>query len=207
MKLIVKKEAPVELTQWVEHFVATYNRLPTYGELYNRHDIYKKVKEALWDEQGGICCYCMKALEYYDSHLEHFLPRHFNAGLEVEYSNMLLSCNGEWGDRTHCGHKKEDEDTPMLRAPTDADIESYFKFDVVGHIDSDDARAMTTIRVLALDSLNLKRHREQAIEAIGFFDSDFDAQRDDIRRECCERKDDGDFVPFCTAIVYCIDHY
>ena len=61
----------------------------------------QKLKQALLDEQGYICAYCMKkiSLELNEKHkpkveVEHYKPRENNKELELNYNNLLAVCNG-----------------------------------------------------------------------------------------------------------------
>ncbi len=50
--------------------------------------------EALYLEQGGICCYCCSATsrDTLQNHIEHFIARNHDKRLTFEYDNLLHSC-------------------------------------------------------------------------------------------------------------------
>jgi hypothetical protein len=66
-------------------------------------DTDKILKKALCDEQGSICCYCMRRISENTVSVEHYITqtRHQNSLLsesehqnsELLYENMLASCN------------------------------------------------------------------------------------------------------------------
>ena len=66
-------------------------------------DIDKLLKSELCNEQGFICCYCMRRVLPDSMSVEHFIPqtRHsdspysdtFHRENQLKYSNMLASCN------------------------------------------------------------------------------------------------------------------
>lgn len=109
MKLIVKHKEPKE---WVE-----YRNTPNVS-----YESKPFLREALYDEQGGICAYCMRRLD--DEHdrstvssnkIEHLKSQSVCTREEaMDYSNMVLCCNGQIAgtacENTHCDtHKGEDE--------------------------------------------------------------------------------------------------
>ncbi len=76
------------------------------------------LRQALFEEQGGICGYCMRRIKYVagevtDTRIEHLKPR----ALSIEqgkpeetlsYANMILCCNGDIGNNNnaHCDRRK-----------------------------------------------------------------------------------------------------
>ncbi len=55
----------------------------------------KHLKEILVKEQGGVCCYCGKAIENnYKTTIEHILPKETYPELALDYFNLLASCHG-----------------------------------------------------------------------------------------------------------------
>lgn len=57
------------------------------------------VNESLFQEQKGLCAYCMRRLNKDTMQIEHYLPRHdehgnYQEALSVDYHNMLGVCPG-----------------------------------------------------------------------------------------------------------------
>lgn len=56
---------------------------------------FKQLQKVMFEEQGGICCYCGQLLEY-PNHpqyiVEHLKPKSLYRNLAGEYRNLLLSC-------------------------------------------------------------------------------------------------------------------
>lgn len=53
------------------------------------------LKEQMYSEQGGVCCYCGMKLDYPFNpqyRVEHVLPKETHRELVGEYKNLLLSC-------------------------------------------------------------------------------------------------------------------
>lgn len=54
----------------------------------------RKLKEELIKEQFGLCCYCMKKIDWYNSHVEHFISddlRGKETIKHLELDNELLT--------------------------------------------------------------------------------------------------------------------
>ena len=74
---------------------------------------FANLKQLLYDEQGGICCYCGMKLEYPFNpqfRVEHVKPRDSHRELVGEYENLLLSCRAtkeELEIRRHTPNSKE----------------------------------------------------------------------------------------------------
>lgn len=106
MKYIKKTEEPTEFTEWK----GRANEKRSYKNLGN--PTKSIVKQALIEEQGYICCYCEQELIETDSHIEHFLPQTSYPEKDIEFSNMLCSCQNQIkkGEPRHCGNLKADQE-------------------------------------------------------------------------------------------------
>lgn len=217
MKRIQKMgKEPSELTDWIKNFRSQEGREPRYKDFRETPEWYNLI-QTLLKEQGYICCYCMKEIQGWDSHIEHFIPRTMTKkdphsiraqDIELSYFNMLESCNGEYGDRLHCGRFKDSESSPMILSPTDEKIEERFSYNLLnGEIEAADAadqEAMTTIRILNLNSEDLKGHRLSAFYSSGILEVESDDERDDLIDFFSIRDSQGAFAPYCAALVWAL---
>ena len=96
-------------------------------------------------------------------------------------------------------------------SPTDIEVEKVFKYSPNGKISSIGGRttsniAQEMIHNLGLDSYHLERSRREAIEASEVFD-DVEYSDESIRGfiEYYSNMDNGVYVPFCKAIVDCLE--
>jgi uncharacterized protein (TIGR02646 family) len=196
----------------------------------------KEVHCGLIREQGHICCYCQSPITRPTSHIEHFRPQSTHSTNELEYSNLLASCN--CGEKhpgltecdepasqketedvavtlpRHCGQFKGDWYEESLVSPLDPECETYFSYgELTGKIKSSNDpekrhSASVTIERLALNSRGLLEQRQQAFDAA--LQSVEDWSDADAKRliEGFKQKDErGRFVPFCAAIVSVLDKY
>ena len=183
-------------------------------------EVKEELRASLITEQGGICCYCGKRiLPDYHSVIEHLLPKSLKQyqKLQLEYSNLLCSCDGGESDRTgktkaqkrafppYCDSKKNNRVIKIT--PLDEDCESCFFYDEDGHIYGKTAEAEETIETLGLDCSTLVHYRKAAIEAYKdlTFPSDEDWKK--LIGFVLRRDQNGLFMPFCFAIAYYIHTY
>lgn len=214
MKYIKKGEEPESLTAWKA--LANDDWTPTYDDLRGREktDVYN----ALLQEQGFICCYCGIGITRETCHIEHLKPQSTHPHLELEYSNMLASCQGESEapppKPVHCGHKKDEwYDENMMVSPMEANCADSFKYTGSGEIQPTDApdkqaAARETIRRLGLNINKLQRMRRKAIDKILLGIADCTNEEIQQLAVGYARPDAvGQYTAFCGAIVYILKHY
>ena len=183
-------------------------------------EVKEELRNSLIKEQGGLCCYCGKrVLPDYHSVIEHLLPKGLKqySHLQLEYNNLLCSCDGGESDRTgktkvqkrvfppYCDSKKNNRVIKI--SPLDENCESCFLYDDEGHIYGKTAEAEETIEILGLDCSTLVNLRKAAIDAYSkvFLPSDDDWEAEIAFLKM--RSTDGYFRPFCFAVIYYIQHY
>lgn len=220
MKYIVKNNnEPTILTRYRSTPGADYNKSkpPT--------DVKDEIRKSLIQEQGYICCYCMKriTLSYGTTKIEHFKPRKIYNGsngkpnLKLSYDNMLLACTGmeldEQGNNIFCCDTKKDDSELFYVNPLNENIENVFYYTKDGEIKSHNENIQNEIdNVLNLNNQKLKEYRKkkysyakQIIEkaeeqkkcSLGFLN--------DMRKKWYEVDSDGMFKEFCMVVVYLID--
>ena len=208
MRRINKGASPDWFEVWKADFRARNGREPEYKTDFD-DDVRWRLRKDLLEEQGYICCYCMKKINNKTSHIEHFWPKSQFEEKDMDYTNMLASCQGDQGEE-HCGHKKDNWYVPDMVIPTDATIEGMFSYQENGDISPKGENRKSwlgkqMIEHLALDSFHLVRNRRNAIEASEVYDA---AEHDDaeIRDfiDYYDHKVDGKYVPFCQCIIDCL---
>ncbi len=232
MKRINKGVSPAWFENWKTQFKMNNGREPRYkGDFSSEdsNDIPSKqrrntLKKSLIEEQGGICCYCMRHINNNMAHIEHFWPKGVDKflHLDLEYVNLFASCEGkklldsnanfliDWDE--FCGHKKDNWYDENMIIPTDYRIEDMFTYLDNGDICATSGRttfyiADQMIKALGLDSYYLNRNRQEAIEAMyeELDETLLDDQmyiRDMI--DYYDNKINGEYVPYCGALVSCL---
>lgn len=218
MKQITKRSEPSYFTEWKDDFRRLHGREPEYKDFHGTSEWEDLIYDLL-EEQGYICCYCMKEINGWDSHIEHFVPRNIKntyphsvraQNVELDYQNLFESCNGEENQWDHCGRLKDSDENPMLVSPLESGVEQRFKYDMLtGEIDAsdpEDQEAMTTIRILGLNTYQLCRHR---INAFNTADQEFrdGIPFDELIGMYSNRDDRGAFIPYCVAVTWVLEHF
>lgn len=206
MRKIQKGESPEWFEIWKDQFRCRNGREATYKEDFPDHE-RRKLRRDLLEEQGYICCYCMKRIDIDSSHLEHFWPKSRFQDLDMDYRNMLASCEGQTTGEDHCGHKKKDWYDVDMVIPTDDEIETMFRYTLNGkiypaHRGGKEAVEKKIIHEWGLDSFHLERNRRMALEQTEIFDMD-DYTEDEVWDTIAyyDGRQDGKYIEYCNVII------
>lgn len=116
------------------------------------YKIKEELRQSLEEEQGFICCYCMKRIPQKlttneiaknkpDCKIEHFKCQTRFRDQELNYQNLLLSCNGNHGfphNMQTCDTFKDDYDLTYHPSSRVRNIENLIKYKSNGEIYSED---------------------------------------------------------------------
>ncbi len=207
MKYIEKGESPRSLEEYKKTDGASYEDLNK-----NHTRIKRELKNSLIAEQGGICCYCGTQIDRTNSSIEHFKPKDKDLfpGLQLEYSNLLASCEGGRSNRQKnkkfplCCDAKKDNKVISI-SPTDPSCESYFEYYDDGSIYGTTREARYAIEILGLNNEVQKNRRRAAIEAYINLPAGTDWQKEIL--SLSSRDQNGFFQPYCFAAVYYIKNF
>jgi uncharacterized protein (TIGR02646 family) len=81
---------------------------------FNKYESIAELREALLQEQGYICAYCMRKIpvevkdrnESETSKIEHIKSRDSYHQLQLNYDNMVICCPGNINGEYHCDKSK-----------------------------------------------------------------------------------------------------
>ncbi|MDC7278666.1 TIGR02646 family protein [Butyrivibrio fibrisolvens] len=207
MKHIKKESEPEDLKEYKKLEGACFRDLSK--------NVKKNLRDSLRQEQGGICCYCERELKG-KTVIEHIKPKERFPALQLEYSNLVLSCDGgECERKKH--NRRENKNYPLYCdanknnnricvSPLDDNCEKMFGYGEDGEIYGLSKEANDTIAVLNLSVPFLNHQRKAVIDSIKNTDlSESEWEEELVYYQ--NRKFDGDFEPFCTAAIYYIENY
>ena len=137
----------------------------------------------LMNEQNQLCIYCERQIDENNTHIEHILAQTDNPQLRFNYSNLVVSCNGDQckpivkdkyqPKNVHsCGHKKDDDlDIDKFLNPVkDVNIKKYFSYNkttcAICCSGKESTKANYTINLLNLDNPRLNNERFNARSAL-----------------------------------------
>ena len=179
-----------------QHDQPNWNRL--------KSSLREIIKDSLVAEQGGICCYCERELLENDLHTEHLKPQSKFPELQLEYDNLLCSCQLELKsmEQNHCAMNKKDWfDEKLFISPLNPSCQSQFKYTFDGYIqarDTNDLAAKTTIKKLNLNVPKLVAMRRNAIGV--FIDADLNLEEVSQFAQGYLEPKENKFNPFYTSI-------
>lgn len=211
MKTITKKNEPNSLTKHRANQPASYGNLPN-----------ADTRKSLLEEQGHICCYCMKRIPESQatpsSKIEHFLCQDHNEKEELNYKNMLLACSGQEGSPLRlqtCDTRKGNQNLTNSPYNSVRNIEDLIKYKPNGEIYSSDDTFNTELEtVLNLNVKNLKDNRRVVYEEVqnrirqeGKRQGNLALKKKflETEKEKLLNLNRGKFLEYCMVGVYVID--
>lgn len=185
---------------------------------------FNDLKDQMFQDQGGICCYCGQALKY-PNHppyiVEHVTPKETCRELAGEYENLLLSCrptDKEEEERTtnhgkpkkywHCDKLKANK--TLKYSPLQADCNTHFRYFESGMVEGVDVDAKKDIETLGLNCAYLVNRRKAAIFAVLYDLEGNLLPNDDLKKYLAvvmNRKSDNTFPEFCFVISGVLENY
>ncbi len=161
MRYIKKSQPPLSFIQWLN--LANEDWQPSFGNL--QHPEKNDVRDVLFSDQKGLCCYCESQLGD-KTRIDHFFPQTHYPERELDFDNFLLSCNEAEGEPPHCDSLKGSHDPVDILSPLDPECEGRFRCRTDGTLqstDEADIEAIKTIEVLGLNSAALVRRRRKSV--------------------------------------------
>lgn len=175
------------------------------------------IKEQMYKEQGGVCCYCGMKLEYPFNpqyRVEHVLPKESHRELVGEYKNLLLSCRANQEEKRlrddarkmerkkyiHCDEAKGSKE--ITYSPLNKLCETAFSYLLDGSVSYVDDKAKNDIKKLGLDSPYLVTRRKMAIDSL-FADENL-LSEEDLRafmEGLQTRNADGKYAEFYFVLI------
>ena len=112
------------------------------------------LRQQLYDEQHGVCCYCCKTLGNEKTTIEHLKSRNDYPHKCFDYNNLLLSCR----TAKQCDNAKGSQELPLT--PLMDECENEINLNLAGELESDSKRGNQAIEILNLNSRQACQHRK-----------------------------------------------
>ncbi len=201
MKQIIKTVPPEEFIEFCKTPGVTYSSLSGTPK--------QALRKRLLEDQGYICCYCgCRIFNNGTTHIEHIKCQHHNEKDDLDYNNMLVSCDGGEKDRqkmkkslhySHCDAKKRDNTIPI--SPLDKAVEELLIYFEDGTVKGRNEEGSELIRTLGLDVGYLVNQRKNVIESY----DDYSIENLKNELEWVRNKNEGKYEPFCFVIEQYIE--
>ncbi len=130
------------------------------------------LRSALYEEQGGICCYCMSRIvnDPLEMKTEHWQCQSDYPAKQLIYSNLLGACKGGEGlpsEQQHCDTRKGNQSLMWNPANPQHHIETRIYYKLDGQICSNDATFDTQLEeVLNLNLPELKNQHKAVLDDV-----------------------------------------
>jgi uncharacterized protein (TIGR02646 family) len=204
LKRIQKGAEPASLLRYRKLAGATYGNLPA--------RVVQDIREALVEEQGAVCCYCMRRIHptAKDMKIEHWQPQSTSPDLQLTWANLLGACMGGEGSAPefqHCDTKKGS--TILTLNPTRERCELVIKYLATGDIAVDEPFRTDLLETLQLNVAVLVNCRRGVLNAVtSGLVSKYGAMhtwtRSQLEKEMevWSARHQGMFAPCCQVAIY-----
>lgn len=184
-------------------------------------DEKQELREKLWNEQRGLCCYCCNGIiaDQNGMRIEHWKPLSKYPQHQLDYWNLMAACPGNEGDagREHCDVCKGDKE--LSKNPSDPNdrIDDIMHYLTNGEVRSSDQTfdselgvnpdmvGINSARVLNLNVAFLRNNRIGVLEGLkAGFQVRGNLQRDVLNRLLRKWQGDGGgaLEPFSPVAVW-----
>lgn len=170
------------------------------------------IREALLEEQGHLCAYCLRRIKSKTTDIEHYLAQSNDPKLKLNYRNMLGVCNVSEGKPSHQQHCDKSRGNQILTInPLDENCEKEVKYGSDGKIYSDNEQINDDLhKTLNLNLPRMMKSREKAVEAVrNALNKKYNKtwRKSDLNTEIkrLKSREDGKFVPFCQAAIFYLE--
>lgn len=124
-----------------------------------------ELREPLLEDQGWLCCYCMRRIDSRGMKIEHFRSQSSHPEQALDWRNLLAACHGGEGrprEAQTCDTRKADED---LTLDPRTDSIRVIRYLGSGRLDVDAPAHIADVEQrLNLNAMTLRQARAQAIE-------------------------------------------
>lgn len=207
MRKINKSYEPVELTNWKRK-----NPHARYADLQNDAEgiaARQAINRQNIADQYGLCAYCCKRINENNSLNEHLVPRDKDHLKELDFNNIVASCNTS----KQCDDAHKSQFLPLT--PLMPECEEELKFCLSGKVEGKTDRANSSIKILNLNNNSLRQIRKQLIEVLiftqGYEDSSkLTIEKDEVLSlfiEELQQPQENRLEPFSPALTNILRNY
>lgn len=225
---VVEYEAELKTNRLDKDSLADKSVHPTMkgGDVYDAvrsFAAFKALKDRMFEEQGGICCYCGCRLEYPKQPqyiVEHVFPKEKDRTIAGEYENFLLSCKPTEEEEEkrqkspkkeckkffHCDKSKGSE--VITVTPLQKDCHKHLVYDEFGGISGVDGNDEEDVDTLNLNCEWLRARRRAAIDGELYDENNELLPEDELRQRLetiMDKDENGKYTEFCFVVKNVIE--
>jgi len=168
-------------------------------------DAIPELKDALLNEQGYICCYCMSGIKENNMKVEHYKARSVYNDLKMEYSNLFAACKGNFCSDKHCDTKKENTELTIHPADSKSNCEQIIGYKLNGQLTYPAEYETDIESTLNLNNFVLRANRQSTMEATVIALKKLGYSKKVIEKQISKfsnKNDVGKFNPYCNAVLW-----
>lgn len=195
MKFIVKGNEPAAWKAYRETPGVDFDAIP-------------ELKEALLNEQGYLCCYCMNQIKDSNMRVEHYKPRSKFDGLKFNYDNLFAACSGNFCAERHCDNRKENTELTIHPADPRNNCETIIGYSTNGKLTYPEAFKTDIEDTLNLNNSVLVSNRKEALfgaatalQKLGYSRAIIQKQIELYRN----KNANGKFHPYCNTVLWLLN--
>ncbi len=181
---------------------------------FSEYEPISELRDALLEEQGYICAYCMRRIPAKDvkvdatSKIEHIKSQEERPDLQLNYTNMAICCPGNLNDEPHCDKLKGRNSVSFnLHTPALQQSITYASLD--GTISSSNHTWNKEMNeLLNLNHGLLKANRKEALSGVIEFlkAAGWNTQTVNAKlKEWRQRNAEGKYYQFCGIVIWYLE--
>lgn len=125
-----------------------------------------ELQNALLEDQGYLCCYCMSQINKENMKVEHWKPRRYTSFI-FDFDNLFAACKGDFCTDFHCDTKKADDEITIHPADLKNDCEKIIDYSLAtGKLTYPEAYQNEIEVTLNLNNKILISNRLAALDAV-----------------------------------------
>ncbi|PJJ79201.1 retron system putative HNH endonuclease [Mucilaginibacter auburnensis] len=164
-----------------------------------------ELKEALLNEQGYLCCYCMNGIKEDNMKVEHYKPRSTYPALKLVYTNLFAACKGDFCTDKHCDTKKGNTELSIHPADPKNNCEALVGYSTNGKLTYPDVYKTDIEQTLNLNNSVLISNRKEALlgaatalQKLGYSKAIIQRQIESYSNKNAK----GKFQPYCNTVLW-----
>ncbi|MDZ7897366.1 MAG: hypothetical protein U5N85_04965 [Arcicella sp.] len=180
---------------------------------FTKYSSIPELRDALLEEQGFICAYCMRSIPVKDfneaetSKIEHIKSRSDLPDLQLDYNNMIICCPGSINGSSHCDKSKGHRSLSF--SLFDISVQSSIVYGTKdGKIKSANATIDDEISsLLSLNNAMLKANRKETLSGILTILEKKKWKKAQIELKLVEwnKKENQRLKPYCGVVIWYLE--
>lgn len=198
---------------------AAWRRHRTQGGVYKDYKEADDARTALLDEQGHICCFCMRRITKRAMKIAHWAPQSPSPKQTMNWGNVMGACPGGDGERgviKHCDTHQGSTPLTVNPANPDQQCERFIRYLRNGEIYSNDPEIHKDLQKTL--NLNTAVHVPKRQEIIDCLESTLEKRlgqkglwpAHELEREIARwnrRDKDGMLKEYCQVAIYYLEKW